>query len=156
MKEQKFPASLPRKMYWSDEVGGHASCPDCGGLLEAERYTYVMATRQREEMDFHMAGNNAGWFCGNCPVVVLDRNEFERSVVVGVGTTPEVQYVVLGIVDLDAVPADKRHLPFNDDTNPLPIVKFTNLPGGTSSRRRGSGGSGRRKERRRKKRRQRR
>lgn len=127
MSGHKFPASLPRKMYWSDEVGGCASCPDCSGTLESEQHIYVMATRRGGSFNAHIVGNTAGHFCGNCSVVVLDRDEFERFVTLAVRESNGVDYAVMGIVDLDAVPGDKRSLPFDDDTNPVPLVEFTNL-----------------------------
>jgi hypothetical protein len=29
-----------------------------------------------------------------------------------------------GIVDLEAVPEDKRHLPLGDEDNPMPLIEF--------------------------------
>lgn len=75
----------------------------------------------------HGVGNRAGHFCGNCPVVVLDREEFERFVSLAVGDADGVDYAVMGIVHLDAVPPDKRNLPFDDDTNPIPLVEFIDV-----------------------------
>ena len=60
MSRKRFPASLPRRMYWSDEVGGCASCPECGGGLEREQHTYVAATRRHGDTDMHVIGNDAG------------------------------------------------------------------------------------------------
>lgn len=153
MSRHRFPASVARKMYWSDGVKEHASCPDCGSALQSERHTYMVVTRRRGDMDFHMVGNNAGHFCGSCPVVVLDRNEFERFVALAVRRTDGVDYVAMGIVDLDAVPEDKRSLPFDDDTNPVPLVQFTSVGGEEpSARSAGKRPSNRERENRRKKR----
>ena len=127
MSRKRFPASLPRRVYWSDAVGGCASCPECGGALEVESHVYVLGTRRYGDVDVHMAGNDAGHFCGRCPVVVLDRGEFERFVGIVTRGSDHVRYLVMGIVDLDAVPEDKRGTPFDDETNPIPLVKFTNL-----------------------------
>jgi hypothetical protein len=127
MSKYKFPASLPRKMYWSNEVGGCSSCPDCNMPLEQEKHTYVITTRRKGAYDAYMAGNSAGHFCGNCPVVVLDREEFSRVVSIAVNEAEGVQYAVIGIVDMEAVPPEKAHLPFDDETNPVPLVEFTNL-----------------------------
>lgn len=138
MSKYKFPASLPRKMYWSDEVGGYVTCPACGAPLECEQHTYVLATRRSGDMDFHLVGNTAGHFCEECPVVVLDRDEFERFVTYVVQITGGIEYIVMGMVDLDAVPEDKRCLPFDDDTNPVPLVQFTSFGGETSSSRSGT------------------
>ena len=44
-----------------------------------------------------------------------------------VGDIRDVQYAVLGLVDLEAVPDEKRHLPFDEETNPIPLVEFANL-----------------------------
>ena len=54
------------------------------------------------------------------------------------------QFAVLGIVDFDAVPQEKRNRPFTEPDNPIPLVKFTNLtarppPPGTSPHGRVSG-----------------
>ena len=127
MSKYKFPASLPRKMYWSSAVGGCSSCPDCNMPLEQEKHTYVITTRQAGAYDAYMTGNPAGHFCAHCPVVVLDREEFDRVVTVAVDEADGLQYMVMGIVDMDAVPPEKSHLPFDDDTNPVPLVEFTNL-----------------------------
>ena len=140
MIRYRFPASQPRKMYWSDAVGGCSSCPDCRSALESEHHTYIMATRRAGTFDAQMVGNTAGHFCDRCPVVVLDRDEFERCVALAVGDAHGVDYAVMGMVDLDAVPPDKKSLPFDDDTNPVPLVEFTNMgkkkPSASTSRKR--------------------
>ena len=44
------------------------------------------------------------------------------------------EFAVMGIVDLDAVPAEKRHLPLGEDDNPIHLIEFANVRGkGTSS-----------------------
>lgn len=86
-------------------------------------------SRRTGDFGAHVVGNRAGHFCGNCAVVVLDRDEFERFVSLAVGDADGVHYAVMGIVDLDAVPLEKRTLPFDDDTNPIPLVEFTNVGG---------------------------
>jgi len=49
MSKDKFKASIPRKMHWSDDVTGDALCPDCGTALEPEFQTYVVVTRRPNE-----------------------------------------------------------------------------------------------------------
>ena len=127
MSRYKFSASVPRKQYWSDEVGGCQSCPDCDKPLECEQHSYVMAIRRKGDLNVQIMGNRAGHFCANCPVVVLGRQEVERFVsLVKRGDGP-VEYVVMGIVDLEAVPEEKRNLPLNEENNPIPLVEFSNL-----------------------------
>jgi hypothetical protein len=97
--------------------------------LEHEGHTYVMAVRQRGQIHPLVVGNDGGYFCGRCPVVVLDHKTFSDLAALGIGirSANDIQFVVLGMVDLAAVPQEKRHLPFDDKSNPLPLVKFTNL-----------------------------
>jgi hypothetical protein len=61
--------------------------------------------------------------------VVLDRKCFEHVIEDAAerpdsGISGAVQYVVLGAVNLAAVPEDKRHLPIGGDDNPIPLVEF--------------------------------
>jgi hypothetical protein len=90
-------------------------------------HSYLMATRRAGKVDLFMVGNDGGHFCGNCPVVVLDHDEFEQFAFIALSEDVRADFTVMGIVDLDAVPEDKRDVPFGDDTNPIPLVKFTNI-----------------------------
>lgn len=125
----KFDASVPRRMFWSDEVVNKKKCPLCHSALENEYHSYAMVVLSKKETTSFIAGNDCGAFCPECPVVVLDRKGFER-VLEGVAQRPDwgisgtLQYVVAGIVNLDAVPEDKRHLPMGDEDTPIPLVEF--------------------------------
>ncbi len=127
MSRYKFPASVPRKVYYSGKVGGCDSCPDCGEALECEQHTYLTAIRRGDDTSYQIMGNTAGHFCGNCPVVVLDREEVESFMSLVAQGGGNFNYVVMGIVDLEAVPEDKRNLPFDEEDNPLPLVEFLNM-----------------------------
>jgi hypothetical protein len=114
-------------MYFShDFKTGTSQCPQCGAALEPEYHTYLFGVGNEEGgMDEFVVGNDYGHFCPSCPVVVLD---FEGFLQVGhtcLGYKPaELAFAVIGMVDLDAVPKDKRHLPFDDEDNPIPLVPF--------------------------------
>jgi hypothetical protein len=71
--------------------------------------------------------NDAANFYSTCPVVVLDYGEFERLAALSIHKSKSVQFLVVGLIDLEAVPAEKRNVPFDDGTNPVPLVEFTNL-----------------------------
>lgn len=116
-------------MHWSDEIGGHTICPDCGGRLESEHHAYMLVTRRAGDMGFHIVGNTAGNFCEECPLVVLNREKFESFAALAARPKGGAEYIVMGIVDLDGVPEDEKGLPFDDDTNPVPLVEFTNVGG---------------------------
>ena len=139
---KRFPANEPRRMFWSRDVGGHSNCPECGSPLAKEHHTYVMATRRHGELDTFLVGNDGGHFCTGCSTVVLENSEFARAAAAGLGRAGGAEFLILGLVDLQAVPNEKSSLPLGTDGNPVPLVKFTNLdaPGG---RPRPAGGKGR-------------
>ncbi len=123
---KKFNVSIPRKMYWSNEIPKKTICPECHCRLENEYHTYVVMVKT-SELETLMAGNDDGHFCHKCPVVVLDYDKFAE--IGSIGTSHKsFDFVVLGIVDLDAVDEDKRHLPLGEDKNPIPLVEFINSP----------------------------
>jgi hypothetical protein len=140
----RFPAALARKMFWSTQVGGTSVCPECAAGLEAEHHAYAMVIREGQDMQPFVVGNNAGHFCPKCPTVVLDHEEFNECASAA-ADGPRAAFVVLGLVDFDAIPKDKEHVPLGDDDNPLPLVKFTNL-GDSASGAKLSGGEGRKRK----------
>jgi hypothetical protein len=126
---KKFDASIPRRMFWSDELPNRNLCPLCHSRLESEYHTYLMAVRSKGGQESFMTGNKYGAFCSQCPVVVLDKDGFAKTVaetagMAGLGRSQSGQFAVLGIVDFDAVPEEKAHLPLGDDDNPIPLVAF--------------------------------
>lgn len=132
MTSQSGPA--PRKMYWSDDVRGTTQCPDCKTALAPTRQSYLMVLRRGKAMDGQIVGSGGGYFCTACPVVVLDRARFDDYAAMSRAARAGSSYLVLGLVDLSAVPDNKKHLPFDHANNPLPLVMFTNLQQGPESR----------------------
>lgn len=126
---KKVDVSIPRRMFWSDKLVNKKRCPLCHSTLENEYHTYVMATRSGGETTPFMAGNDYGAFCPECHVVVLDRKGFERTIE-AMAEKPDweisgtMQFTVMGIVDMDAIPENKHHLPLGHDDNPIPLVEF--------------------------------
>jgi hypothetical protein len=127
---KKFDAAIPRRMFWSDSLVNKKKCPLCHSTLENEYHHYIMVIRSGEESSALGAANDYGAFCPECPVVVLDKNGFERLAREDVEKNPDwkmsgnLSFIVIGIVNLNAVPEDKRHLPLGGDDNPIPIVEF--------------------------------
>ena len=119
--------STPRKMYWSDDVRGTRLCPDCHAKLVPRPQTYLLILRHAKYTDTHLAGSDGGHFCPACPVVVLDRKQFDAYAATSSDARAGSSYLVPGLVDLSAVPEDKADLPFDELDNPLPLVMFTNL-----------------------------
>ena len=102
----------------------------CHSPLENEYHTYGVAIVSGREATTFITGNDAGSFCPECPVVVLDRKIFEQVMEDIVeerpdwGMSGDLRYIVMGLVDTDAVPEDKRHLPPGDEDNPISVVEF--------------------------------
>ena len=121
---------VPRHAIYSSFTSETDTCSRCGGKLSNERQTYAIATLQDEKItDSFIIGDDFGWFCEACPTLIIDKEKlgemlsFQKS-----GWNIGSEHIVLGIVDLDAIPASKEHLPLGDPDNPLPLIKFINSP----------------------------
>lgn len=125
---KKFDPAIPRQMFWSDSVRDRTLCPKCHSKLENESHVYLMAVRDGHDIQPLIVGNDGGYFCPNCSTVVLDKETFRSSGILGCGNHPRAQFTVLGIVDLAAVPEEKRSRPLGEDGNPIPLVKFLTKP----------------------------
>jgi hypothetical protein len=72
-------------------------------------------------------GNNDGYFCTNCPAVVLDYQKFSESAMAAKSPGSNCRFTVTGIIDLDAVPKEKAYVPLDENDTPIPLVQFTNI-----------------------------
>jgi len=123
---KKFDASVPRKMFWSKDVGGTDFCPQCHSRLENESHSYLLLVREPGDFQPFIVGNNDGYFCARCPVVVLDYEAFAKSALAGNPSSRSFEFTVPGIIDLDAIPEENANIPIGDDDNPVPLMRFTN------------------------------
>lgn len=119
---KKFDPSIPRRMYWSDDLPSSTDCPECGKTLKKEYQTYVVFTGEGNDAESFILGNDGGYFCSDCPVVVLDTDTFAQTL--PSGDSSSLKCMVAGLVDLDAIPADKEDIPLGDEENPIPLVEF--------------------------------
>jgi hypothetical protein len=121
--------TIPRECVYREFEGDPGPCPRCGGPLQAHPATYLVATRRgRKSTSSFFVGSDMGWFCARCPTVVINPEEVSEYLLHGkpewnVGT----ELAVLGIVDLDAIPEEKRDVLLGEDDNPIPLVEFTNI-----------------------------
>ncbi len=136
-EEAPIDITEPRECIYKSFEDHPGPCPRCGGPLQQSHQTYLILTTHGERiMDSFIIGSDFGWFCLHCPTVVIDPADVGEMLQFPLPhwDTGD-QFVVAGIVDLDAVPEEKDHLPLGSEDNPIPLVEFTNLSGGAQPRR---------------------
>jgi hypothetical protein len=121
--------TVPRECVYQHFEKRPDPCPRCGSPLQSCYATYLVATRRgKKSADSFIISNDKGWFCPRCPTVVISPEEVSEHLVHNlpywdVGS----EFVLLGIVDLDSIPEEKRDVPLGDDDNPVPLVEFTTI-----------------------------
>ena len=116
-------------LFMSDDVIDTRSCPRCNANLKREYHSYMVAIDEEGEREAVMMGHSEGLFCPKCPTMVLDPQVVEEMISDHVEYQTSktdkhiesLKYAIVGIVDLDAVPEEKRDIPFGDD-NPVPLI----------------------------------
>ena len=131
---KKFDVSIPRKMFWANESGDKKICPECSSTLENESHAYFLIVKRKQQIEPLTTLNDGGYFCPNCPVIVLDNEKFEKMASIGTRSSKPFEFTVAGLVDYDAIPEEKAHLPLGDDDNPIPLVKFLEHSGEIDSK----------------------
>ena len=118
---------IEHKVIYKSFKGKPGPCPQCGGVLKQSYQSYMLATRTGgRKADSFIMGGDFGWFCASCPTVVLNKDELGKLFSYSMpGWKIGKQTAVLGILNLDAVPANKSHLLLGAPGNPLPLVKFS-------------------------------
>jgi len=130
--ELSIDISEPRERIYKSFEDHPGPCPRCGGSLQQSLQTYLVVTRRGSKItDSFIVGSDFGWFCTCCPTVVIDPADVSEMLKHSlphwdVGN----EFALAGIIDLNAVPEEKRHLPLGDDDNPLPLVEFTDISRG--------------------------
>ena len=119
--------TIERRAIYKTFTGNPGSCPHCGGKLQNSYQSYMVATRTNGKMaDSFMIGGDYGWFCASCPTVVLDKKELGKMLSFSMpGWKVGNEIIVLGLVNLDAVPEKTKHLRLGEPGNPIPLVRFS-------------------------------
>lgn len=129
LEQPSVDVSVPRECLYKSFADDPGPCPRCGERLEQCTQTYLVATRRGKRVaDSFILGSDFGWFCTNCPTVVIDPEDVTEMLQF---SKPDwdvgEEFTVVGLIDLDAIPEDKQHLPLGDDDNPVPLVEFTSI-----------------------------
>lgn len=122
-KIKTIDLSVPRRRYYSDECN-LTICPECDAdLIEESSAILLHVKSNTDERDF-MTSLSGSHFCKKCPVVVFDTDKLDQAATIGIKTSENVKYFVVGMVDLDSVPEEKKRLELGSDENPMPLVRF--------------------------------
>ena len=114
--------AIPRRMYWDYQVADPKRCPKCNAELIQDTQSYAILIDKEKQQESYVLGTDGGHFCPECPVVVLDSNNFREMLMADGGNAEHVR--VVGLVNLNAIPDDKADEPLGTDDNPVPVVEF--------------------------------
>ena len=82
--------------------------PECGNNLVEQSCTIVLyAKSTTNEADF-ITNFTGSHFCENCPIVVFDYKKVEQAALIGIKSDKNLRYQIKGIVNMDAIPEEKR------------------------------------------------
>jgi len=115
--------SKPKRSYYSKE-NGLQFCPECGSELLKENCTIFLCIKSKSDEAGFLTNHSGSHFCRQCPVVVFERDQVEEAAKIAIRENHTVQYIIGGIVNLDAIPEEKKHLEIGGNENPLPLVRF--------------------------------
>ena len=113
---------IPRKKH-IQSTGEISNCPDCNNKLSNEDCVVLLYGKSDIDEGEFMTNISGSYFCDNCPTVVFEKEIIENAVRLSLKVKKWFKLDVLGLIDLDAVPDDQKHLAFGD-TNPVPLVRF--------------------------------
>lgn len=133
----KFSPSVPRVMHWGDvqKARGEWVCPECGSALEKDPQTYVLGVRADGRTQAAMVSNSGGYFCADCPVVVLDRTVFGQYAVKAFPKVGDVSsFTVAGIVNRETADGKPALVAFADPAERASAVPAGAAPEGTEAR----------------------
>ncbi len=127
---QILDASIQRRLYLNEGNEVIESCPACGGKLTEEVLIYLVnAEDEPDELGSYIVSYDHGKYCNSCPVIVINEAHFHDWIFRDVMSRERrrddiLEYEILGIVDIDSIPEEKRDLPLGEDDNPIPLVPF--------------------------------
>ncbi len=119
--------TIERVMYPHDAIEPPVICPRCGQSLVQEYGPYIVATRSGRRMtDKFILSGKFGYLCPGCETGVVHMPEL-TEMLYGSPSKPGwkkgPEFAVLGLINLDAVPPEKAHIPI-PDLDPLLLVPF--------------------------------
>jgi hypothetical protein len=106
-------------------------CPECSATLVRASQGYLLAARDGREPhnrpEPYLTVTDKGRFCLHCPVAVLDAGGFRGLAVSAslwdIGNAP-IDWAVLGMVAVAALPSGESDAPLGRAGNPLPFIAW--------------------------------
>ena len=123
MKKKMFDLSLKRRRYFSNECGLQY-CPECGAELLEENCPILLGIVSKTDEAESMTNLSGSHFCNQCPVVVFDNEKLEQAAKILAHDHDDLHYFIAGIINMEAIPIEKRQIPIGTDDNPVPLVEF--------------------------------
>jgi len=117
--EDKLNISIPKHMYWSNELKNPEKCPKCNSRLQKDQNPFFAIVGK----DPLIIGCD-GFLCQNCPVIILDNNEI-RNMIHTYTRKNRFDMHIDGIIDLEAIPENQKMRPIYE-VDPIPLVRFEN------------------------------
>ncbi len=122
-KLKNIDLKIPRRKYYSDECS-LTFCPECGSGLIGESCTILLRVKSDTDEGEFMTNLSGSHFCHKCPVVVFDSYKVADAAILGIRGNENLRYTIGGIIDLDSIPDNKKHLEIGSAENPVPLVHF--------------------------------
>ena len=123
-KLSNIDLSKPRRRYYNSNECNLTICPECGSELIEENCTILLYAKSDYDEGEFMTNLSGSHFCNKCPVMVFDIDMVEQAVKFGIKGNRNLKYIIGGIIDLDSIPDDKKHLEIGCAENPAPLVRF--------------------------------
>ena len=115
--------AISRRRYHSRECN-LTICPECGSDLIEEDCTILIHAKSDSDEGEFITNHTGSHFCNKCPVVVFDSDKVETAAKYGIRGNENLRYIICGIVDLDSIPENKKHIEIGCDDNPVPLIRF--------------------------------
>ena len=119
----KIDITKPRRQYSSDDCSLDF-CPECGSIMVAQNFPVILSVKSATDKAELITNLSGSHFCEKCPVVVFDSVKVEQAAILGIKSNKDIFYYIVGFVNMDAIPYEKRYLELGSDGNPIPIVNF--------------------------------
>lgn len=113
--------SLAHRQAIISQVGIPERCVCCDQRVKPPQVVTVMIINAQGEA---AVCDQLAWFCAHCPALYFEEASLNQVAEL-FAYNP---YAVVGLIDYQQLPADKRHVPLGEDPDlPIPLLEFTSV-----------------------------